>query len=143
VVGSLLRAQPQFRFLLVAADYFTKWIEAVPIFEVTDHQVVKFLWLNIVCRFGLSGTIISDNGTNFTYKEAVIFYAKYKIAHRSLRDITYKVTTRSRSTITSSSIACAKALVRLKANGSNSFQEYSGYIGPPSAFLRGRLFFLA
>jgi len=90
VVGSLLRAQPQFRFLLVATDYFTKWIEAVPIFEVTDDQVVKFLWQNIVCCFGLSGTIISDNGTNFTYKEVVIFYAKYKIAHCSLRDTTYK-----------------------------------------------------
>ena len=36
--------------------------------EVTGHQVVKFLWQNLVCRFRLPHTIISDNGTNFTRK---------------------------------------------------------------------------
>jgi len=41
VVGPLLQAQPQFRFLLVAIDYFTKWIEVAPLFEVTE--VIKFL----------------------------------------------------------------------------------------------------
>ena len=43
VVGSLSRAQSQMRFLLVAIDYFTKWIEAVPVFEVSGQQIVKLL----------------------------------------------------------------------------------------------------
>ena len=42
-VGLLSQAQPQLRFLLVAIDYFTKWVEAVPLSEVTGQQFVKFL----------------------------------------------------------------------------------------------------
>jgi len=81
VVGLFPRAQPQFWFLLVATDYFTKWIDVVPPSEVTGHQVVKFLWENIVCHFSLLHTNIFDNGTNFTSKEAATFYAKYMITH--------------------------------------------------------------
>jgi len=43
VVGPLPHAQPQFKFLTVATDYFTKWVEAVSLSDVTRQQVVKFL----------------------------------------------------------------------------------------------------
>ena len=81
IVRPLLRAQPQLRFLLVSTDYLTKWVETVPLSEVTRQQIVKFLWQNIVCRFGLSRTIVSDHGTNFASKHIATFCAKYKIAH--------------------------------------------------------------
>ncbi|GJR24969.1 reverse transcriptase domain-containing protein [Tanacetum coccineum] len=50
------------KFLIVSIDYFTKWIKAKPVATITGNQVKKFLWDNIVCRFGLPGEIISDNG---------------------------------------------------------------------------------
>ncbi|GKA79546.1 reverse transcriptase domain-containing protein [Tanacetum coccineum] len=53
------------KFLIVAIDYFTKWIEARPVATITGNQVKKFVWDNIVCRFGLLGEIISDNGKQF------------------------------------------------------------------------------
>nr|GEW48244.1 reverse transcriptase domain-containing protein [Tanacetum cinerariifolium] len=46
-------------------DYFTKWIEAKPVTAITGNQIKKFVWDNIVCRFGLPGEIISDNGKQF------------------------------------------------------------------------------
>nr|GEV27252.1 reverse transcriptase domain-containing protein [Tanacetum cinerariifolium] len=46
-------------------DYFTKWIEAKAVATITDGQVKKFVWDNIVCRFGIPGEIISDNGKQF------------------------------------------------------------------------------
>ncbi|GJY40116.1 reverse transcriptase domain-containing protein [Tanacetum coccineum] len=49
------------KFLIVAIDYFTKWIEAKPVATITGSQVKKFVWDNIVCRLGLPGEIISDN----------------------------------------------------------------------------------
>ncbi|GJR58809.1 reverse transcriptase domain-containing protein [Tanacetum coccineum] len=49
----------------VAMDYFTKWIEAKPVATITGSQVNKFIWENIVCRFGLPGEIIYDNGKQF------------------------------------------------------------------------------
>ncbi|GJR55411.1 reverse transcriptase domain-containing protein [Tanacetum coccineum] len=53
------------KFLIVAIDYFTKLIEAKPVVTITDNQVKKFVWDNIVCRFGLPGEIVSDNGKQF------------------------------------------------------------------------------
>nr|GFC52126.1 reverse transcriptase domain-containing protein [Tanacetum cinerariifolium] len=46
-------------------DYFTKWIEAKVVATITDGHVKKFVWDNIVCRFGIPGEIISDNGKQF------------------------------------------------------------------------------
>nr|GEU30096.1 reverse transcriptase domain-containing protein [Tanacetum cinerariifolium] len=53
------------KFLIVAMDYFTKWIEAKPVATITGGQVKKFVWGNIVCLFGIPGEIISDNGKQF------------------------------------------------------------------------------
>ncbi|GJS08486.1 reverse transcriptase domain-containing protein [Tanacetum coccineum] len=51
--------------MIVAIDYFTKWIEAKLVAAITRKQMMKFVWDNIVCRFGLPGEIISDNGKHF------------------------------------------------------------------------------
>ncbi|GJW47702.1 reverse transcriptase domain-containing protein [Tanacetum coccineum] len=53
------------KFLIVAMDYFTKWIEAKSVVTITGNQIKKFVWDNIVCKFGLPGEIISDNGKQF------------------------------------------------------------------------------
>ncbi|GJX75096.1 reverse transcriptase domain-containing protein [Tanacetum coccineum] len=53
------------KFLIVAIDYFTKWIEAKAVATITGNQVKRFVWDNIECRFGLPGEIVSDNGKQF------------------------------------------------------------------------------
>ncbi|GJX58991.1 reverse transcriptase domain-containing protein [Tanacetum coccineum] len=42
-----------------------KQIEAKPVSTITGNQVKKVIWDNIVCKFGLPGEIISDNGKQF------------------------------------------------------------------------------
>ncbi|GJT59502.1 reverse transcriptase domain-containing protein [Tanacetum coccineum] len=54
------------KFCIVAMDYFTKWIEAKVVATITGNQVKKFVWDNIVCRFGLPGEIVSVNGKQFS-----------------------------------------------------------------------------
>nr|GEY21073.1 reverse transcriptase domain-containing protein [Tanacetum cinerariifolium] len=54
------------KILIVVMDYFTKWIEAKAAATITGGQVKKFVWDNIVCRFGIPGEIISDNGKQFS-----------------------------------------------------------------------------
>ena len=49
-------------FLLVAINYFTKWVEAEPLIVITEDKIQTFVWKNIVYRFGILRTIISDNG---------------------------------------------------------------------------------
>ena len=48
------------RFLLVVIDYFTKWVEAEALATITEAKVQ-----NIVCKFVILRTIISDNGRQF------------------------------------------------------------------------------
>ncbi|GJU98425.1 reverse transcriptase domain-containing protein [Tanacetum coccineum] len=67
IVGSFPEGPGKVKFLIVAIDYFTKWIEAKPVATITGNQVKKFVWDNIVCRFGLPGEIISYNGKQFRY----------------------------------------------------------------------------
>ena len=53
---------------MVGTDYFTKWVEAEPLANIRDAYAKKFIWRNIVTRFGVSRTLISDNGLQFDSK---------------------------------------------------------------------------
>ncbi|RVW83246.1 hypothetical protein CK203_039675 [Vitis vinifera] len=46
-------AATQKKFLLVATDYFSKWVKAEVYASIKDKDVSKFIWKNIVCRFGI------------------------------------------------------------------------------------------
>ncbi|XP_012846942.1 PREDICTED: uncharacterized protein LOC105966912 [Erythranthe guttata] len=65
IVGPMPLAKGQRKFLIVAVDYFSKWVEAVAVARITDTEVMKFIWQNICCRYGLPRDLISDNGTQF------------------------------------------------------------------------------
>ncbi|GJY48845.1 reverse transcriptase domain-containing protein [Tanacetum coccineum] len=65
IAGPFSEGPGRVKFLIVAIDYFIKWIEAKPVATITGNQIKKFMWDNIVCRFGLPGEIISDNGKKF------------------------------------------------------------------------------
>ncbi|GJW42845.1 reverse transcriptase domain-containing protein [Tanacetum coccineum] len=65
IAGPFPEGPGKVKFLIVAIDYFTKWIEAKAVATITGNQVKKFVWDNIVCRFGLPWEIILDNGKQF------------------------------------------------------------------------------
>jgi len=52
----------------VVVDYFTKWAEAEALANIRDVDVKKFVWKNIVTRFGVPDSLISDNGLQFDSK---------------------------------------------------------------------------
>ncbi|GJS50157.1 reverse transcriptase domain-containing protein [Tanacetum coccineum] len=54
------------KFLIVVIHYFTKWIEAKVVASINGGQVKKFVWDNIVCRFGLPREIVLDSGKQFS-----------------------------------------------------------------------------
>jgi len=62
IVGPFPPGKGQCKFLLVGVDYFTKWIEAEPLATISAAKVKGFVWKNIICRFGIPHTIVSDNG---------------------------------------------------------------------------------
>jgi len=54
---------------LVATDYFTKWVEVVPLKKVTSAIMIDFVKEHIIYRFGIPQTITTDQGTMFTSGE--------------------------------------------------------------------------
>ena len=65
IIGPLPIASAQKKLLLVVIGYFSKWIEAEAFASIKDKEVIRFIWKNIVCQFGIPQTIISDNGPQF------------------------------------------------------------------------------
>uniref|UniRef100_A0A2N9HAT4 Uncharacterized protein n=1 Tax=Fagus sylvatica TaxID=28930 RepID=A0A2N9HAT4_FAGSY len=66
IVGPLPRAPGNRQWLIVATDYFTKWVEAEPLVHITDADSKRFVWKNIIARFGIPRVLVSDNGSQFT-----------------------------------------------------------------------------
>ncbi|KAK2442753.1 protein NYNRIN [Trifolium repens] len=54
------------RYILVGIDYFTKWIEAIPLPNVDQEAVINFIQNYIIYRFGIPETITTDQGSVFT-----------------------------------------------------------------------------
>jgi hypothetical protein len=72
LLGPLPPAQGNLKYVVVAVEYFSKWIEAKPLATITSVTVQKFFWQNIVCRFCVSKAITVCNGTQFddeTFKD--------------------------------------------------------------------------
>jgi hypothetical protein len=65
LLGPLPPTQGNLKYVVVAVEYFSKWIEAKPLATITSVTVQKFFWQNIVCRFGVPKAITVDNGTQF------------------------------------------------------------------------------
>ena len=65
IVGPFPTAPAQKKLLLVATDYFSKWIKVDAFTSIKDRDVTRFIWKNIVCRFGIPRSIVSDNGPQF------------------------------------------------------------------------------
>jgi hypothetical protein len=57
------------KFVLLATDYFTKWVEVIPLKKVTSKNMVEFVKEHIIYKFGISQTITTDQGTQFTSSE--------------------------------------------------------------------------
>nr|XP_043630232.1 uncharacterized protein LOC122601542 [Erigeron canadensis] len=66
IVGPFPQAPEKLKFLVVAVDYFTKWVEAKPLVTISRKQIEKFVWEQVVTRFGIPQVIVSDNGKQFS-----------------------------------------------------------------------------
>ena len=87
VIGSItLKASNGHRFIFVVIDYFTKWVEAASYASVTKSVVTRFIKREIICRYGLSERIVSDNGLNLNNDMVTEVCTRFKIKHHMLID---------------------------------------------------------
>src|SRR4051812_48325817 len=71
------------RFILVAIDYFIKWVEAASFASVTKNVVARFIKYNLICRYGIPERIITDNGTNLNNRMITELCTQFKIKHHN------------------------------------------------------------
>jgi len=65
MIGPFKPAPGNFKFVFVLIDKFSKWIEYMPLVKATSEKAVEFL-NQIIHRFGVPNSIITDLGTQFT-----------------------------------------------------------------------------
>ena len=70
-------------YILLAVDYVSKWVEAIPTRTNDAKVVAQFLRSNIFSRFGTPRALITDNGTHFCNKVIDKVLQKYGVRHRT------------------------------------------------------------
>ncbi|GKA13213.1 reverse transcriptase domain-containing protein [Tanacetum coccineum] len=68
------------KYILVAVDYLSKWVEAKAL-PTNDAQVVCKFLKSIFARFGTPRAIISDRGTHFCNDQFAKVMLKYGVTH--------------------------------------------------------------
>lgn len=63
-------------------DFFTKWVEAEPLANIRNADAKRFVWRNIVTRFGVPQVLISDNGLQFDSKAVRRYCCELGITNR-------------------------------------------------------------
>ena len=67
-------------FILVAIDYFTKWVEAASYARLASAKVASFIRSHIICRHGIPHELISDRGSHFR-AEVDTLLQRYGVQH--------------------------------------------------------------
>lgn len=70
-------------FILVAIDYFTKWVEVASYANITRQVVAKFIKKEIVCLYSIPSKIITDNSSNLNNKVMSELCHEFKIGHHN------------------------------------------------------------
>jgi hypothetical protein len=65
--------------VLVAIDYFTKWIKVIPLKNMTHKEVIHFTSEHIIHRFSIPQTLTTDQGSSFMSHQVCEFAESLKI----------------------------------------------------------------
>ncbi|XP_017192337.1 uncharacterized protein [Malus domestica] len=84
-------------FIIVATNYFTKWVEALAVKTITSATVKKFIETKILHRFGMIETIVTDREPSFISKEVKAFANSSKKWHEKLGDTLWACRTSKRA----------------------------------------------
>ncbi|XP_022859011.1 uncharacterized protein LOC111379805 [Olea europaea var. sylvestris] len=72
----------ELKFVAVAVEYFTKWVEAEPLATISEPKLRSFIWTSMICRFGIPKVLITDNGRQFDNAQFKNFCSNLGVDHR-------------------------------------------------------------
>lgn len=59
------RSTGQHGYIIIAMDYFTKWVEVMPTYSENGKTAAQFLFNHVISRFGVPQAIVRDHGSHF------------------------------------------------------------------------------
>ncbi|KAK0570819.1 hypothetical protein LWI29_006948 [Acer saccharum] len=129
LIGPLPTAPGQAKHVIIAIDYFTRWVEAKSLVQITEANTTSFVKEYIVCRFGTPMAIITDLGKQFYnanfrffYEERGIDLRLASVAHPQTNGLVEATNKTSRSSSKRSSN-------RRRGDGLMSFRASFGHTG--------------
>src|SRR6266536_5704407 len=81
IVGSLSQMEDGYRYIVVAMDYFSRWPEARPLTHANVWQVTRFIYEEIICRFGTPRVLQSNREMHFINEVIQELTDKFRIQH--------------------------------------------------------------
>ena len=76
-IGEIVpHSSKQHRYILTATDYFTKWVEAVPLKTTNAEHIIDFIDQFIITRFCLPSALMFDNASYFSRNSMIEFLLK-------------------------------------------------------------------
>ncbi|GAA0172888.1 hypothetical protein LIER_26622 [Lithospermum erythrorhizon] len=78
MIGPMPESAEGHVYIHASTDYFSKWVEAVPLLSGKKEEVSDFIKSNIIYHYGVPKCIITDNGKSFDIKLIADLCAKFK-----------------------------------------------------------------
>lgn len=79
IVGKLLRIENDFKYVIVAMNYFIKLVKVVQLSNIGYREVIAFVQQHLICRFGVLKEIVVDNRAQFGSKNFRTFCLNWNI----------------------------------------------------------------
>eukprot|EP00253_Pinus_taeda_P002734 PITA_02734 len=77
IIGEITpNSSKQHKYILTATDYFTKWVEAIPLKTTNSEAIIQFIDQFIITRFGVPNALVFDNASYFSHNAMFDFAIK-------------------------------------------------------------------
>jgi IS30 family transposase len=81
IMGPLPITKSRKRYIIIAVDHFTKWVELCTIESNDAQSIASFFYEDVICRHGVPEILTTDQGTEFINEFLAILTRTYHLCH--------------------------------------------------------------